>query len=267
MTTAKEILADFTAEGDELDRVVARLDDAEWALPTPAPGWTIKHQIAHMTATFRLAALAGADPDAFRKLAAGLSPDFDANVAAAMAPYLKLSPADVLSQWRAARTEAAGALAAADPATPLPWLVNPLPPAVIGQAGLMELFAHGQDIHDAVGTRPVRTDRLGHLVDFAVRTWTFGYLARELPVPDVEFRFELVAPSGTVWAFGPADAPQSISGSAEDFCLLTTRRRHRDDLDMTAVGADADGWLDIAQAYRGPAGPGRVPGQFLARTA
>jgi hypothetical protein len=29
-----------------------------------------------------------------------------------------------------------------------------------------------------------------------------------------------------------------------------------------ATGADADQWLDIAQAYRGPAGEGRRPGQF-----
>jgi uncharacterized protein (TIGR03084 family) len=264
VTDTKDVLADFTTEGDELDRVVSRLDD-EWTLPTPAPGWTIAHQMAHLTATFRLAALAGANPDAFTKLAAGLSPDFDANVATAMAPYLELPPAELLSQWRAARAEAAGALGAADPAKPLPWLVNPLPPMVIGQAGIMELFAHGQDIHDALGLRPERTDRIGHLVTFAVRTWTFGYLARELPVPDVEFRFELVAPSGRMWVFGPEDASQRISGPAEDFCLLVTRRRHRDDLAVTAEGPDAYKWLDIAQAYRGPAGAGRTPGQFLAK--
>jgi uncharacterized protein (TIGR03084 family) len=265
VTYAKDVLADFSLEGDELDRVVSQLDEDQWTLPTPAPGWTIAHQIAHLTATFRLAALAGADPAAFTKLAAGLSPDFDANVVAAMAPYLRLPPAELLTQWRTARAEAAGALGAADPDKPLPWLVNPLPPAVIGQAGIMELFAHGQDIHDALKVEPERTDRIGHLVRFAVRTWTFGYLARRMPVPEVEFRFELVAPSGRVWSFGPDDADQQISGPAVDFCLLTTRRRHRDDLAVTAVGPDAEAWLDIAQAYRGPAGKGRAPGQFLAK--
>jgi uncharacterized protein (TIGR03084 family) len=78
----------------------------------------------------------------------------------------------------------------------------------------------------------------------------------------VEFRFELTAPSGAQWPFGPEDATQRISGSAEDFCLLVTRRRHRDDLALTAIGQDAEHWLDIAQAYRGPAGEGRKAGQF-----
>ncbi len=72
---------------------------------------------------------------------------------------------------------------------------------------------------------------------------------------------ELVAPGGgEVWSYGPPDAEQRITGPALDFCLLVTQRAHRGDLDLTAVGADADRWLDIAQAFAGPAGPGRAPG-------
>ena len=32
---------------------------------------------------------------------------------------------------------------------------------------------------------------------------------------------------------------------------------HRDDTDLVADGADADRWLDIAQAFAGPPGAGR----------
>jgi uncharacterized protein (TIGR03084 family) len=127
---------------------------------------------------------------------------------------------------------------------------------------MMELFGHGQDIADALGVVRQRTDRLRYLAAFAVRVWDFGYLARGQTPPDTQFRFELTAPSGARWEFGPADASQRITGPAEDFCLLVTRRRHRDDLALTASGAEADRWLDIAQAYRGPAGAGRQPGQF-----
>jgi len=35
-------------------------------------------------------------------------------------------------------------------------------------------------------------------------------------------------------------------------------------LALAATGPLADQWLDLAQAYRGPAGPGRSPGQFAA---
>lgn len=257
-----DVISDLTAEGDEIDRLVADLDAAEWTLQTPAPGWTVAHQVAHLAATFRLAALAAADPDAFTAMTARLSDNFDANVAAALADYLADPPEVLLARWRAERTAAVKALAAVPPGEIVPWLVRPLPPAVLACAGMMELFGHGQDIADALGVRRERTDRIGHLVGFAVRVWDFGYLARGLTPPDTELRFELTAPSGALWTFGPADGAQKIVGSAADLCLLVTRRRHRDDLDLVADGAEADHWLDIAQAYRGPAGQGRTPGQF-----
>ncbi|MEV6693455.1 TIGR03084 family metal-binding protein [Micromonospora sp. NPDC051196] len=262
MAQAPDVIADLTADSAALDAIVAELSDDQWDIRTPAPGWAIRHQIAHLAATFRLAGLAAAQPATFQQMASRLSNDFDANVAAAMADFVVEPPAVLLSRWRAERATAEKALAAVPPGQPVPWLVRPLPAPVLAAAGMMEVFAHGRDVADALGIRPTPTDRLGHLVGFAVRTWDFGYLARGLTPPDVEFRFEITAPSGALWAFGPQDAEQRITGPAEDFCLLVTRRRHRDDLAVQAVGSDAEHWLDIAQAYRGPAGPGRSPGQF-----
>jgi enediyne biosynthesis protein E11 len=259
---SQDVIADLVAEGNQVDQLVANLEPAEWQLDTPAAGWTIAHQVAHLAATFKLAGLAASAPEMFKTVAGRLSPDFDANVRAALAEYLAERPDVLLSRWRAELDRSINALAAVPPDEVVPWLVRPLPPAVLASAGMMELFAHGQDIADALGTKVERTDRIGHLVAFAVRVWDFGYLGRGLQVPDTQFRFEIAAPSGTVWAFGPEDSDQRITGSAADFCLLVTRRRHRDDLDVAATGVLADAWLDIAQAYRGPAGPGRAAGQF-----
>lgn len=267
VTDLQNVISALDADGDEVDALVATLDDTEWALPTPAAGWTIAHQIAHLAAVFRMAALAASDADGFAAVASRLGPDFDANVAAAMRPFLALPPAELRGQWRAARAQASGALAAGPADRVVPWLVRPLPPAVLASAGMMELFGHGQDVADALGVRRQRTDRLRHLVGFAVRVWDFGYLARGLDTPDVELRFEITAPSGALWEFGPADSAQRVAGPAEDLCLLVTRRRHRADTALTATGEVADHWLDIAQAYRGPAGPGRDPGQFSSARA
>jgi enediyne biosynthesis protein E11 len=260
----QDVLTDLNADCDEIDRLVAGLDEAGWQTPTPAPGWTIAHQIAHLTATFQMATMAAADPDAFRAFLDRISDDFTANVAAAMAPYLALPPKEMLSRWQAQRAEVTRALAAVPPGEVVPWLVRPLPAVILAMAGIMEAFAHGQDIADALGEQLEPTDRLQHLVGFAVAVWDFGYLARGMTPPETQFRFVITAPSGAVWTFGPPDATQEISGPALDFCLLVTRRRHRDDLAITATGADADQWLNIAQAYRGPAGEGRAPGQFAA---
>lgn len=258
----QDVIAALMAEGKELDGLVAGLTPEQWSLPTPAPGWTIAHQIAHLAATFRLAGMAAAQPDAFTTMVSRLSGDFNNNVEAALSEYLSDPPEVLLRRWRAERTTAEKALAAVPPTQLVPWLVRPLPPGVLAAAGMMELFGHGQDIADTLQVRRTPTDRVGHLVGFAVRTWDFGYLARGLTPPETTLRFELTAPSGQVWTFGPEDSTELVTGSAWDFCLLVCRRRHRNDLALRTSGTVADQWLDIAQAYRGPAGPGREPGQF-----
>jgi uncharacterized protein (TIGR03084 family) len=129
----------------------------------------------------------------------------------------------------------------------------------------MELFGHGQDILDTLQVRREPKASLRSLVEFAVRTWDFGYLARGLSVPDTAFRFEITGPDGEEWVFGPVDADERITAPAADFCLLVTRRRHPGDLAVAATGKAAGHWIGIAQAYRGPAGAGRTPGQFAAR--
>lgn len=133
--------------------------------------------------------------------------------------------------------------------------------ASMASARLMETWAHGQDVADALGVRRTPTARLRHVARIGVRARDYAYAVRGLPAPDGEFRVELAAPGAAdeVWAYGPADAPQRITGPALDFCLLVTQRAHRADLALTATGPDADRWLDIAQAFAGPAGPGRTP--------
>ncbi|HEX6358907.1 TIGR03084 family metal-binding protein [Actinophytocola sp.] len=262
--TQRDVIADFTAVAKEFEGLVAGLDGDGWRLPTPAPGWTVSHQVAHLAFIFRLAGTAASDPELFGAMAAKAATNFEAAVNAANEEYLGGPPEVLLSRWRDERDTAIKALAAVPAGQVVPWLVRPLPPAVLCCAGMMELFGHGQDIADAIGVTRVHTDRLWHVAWFTTLTWDFGYQARGLTPPETQFRFELTAPSGTTWEFGPADAEQRITGPAEDLCLLATRRRHRDDLALSAVGADAEKWLDIAQAYRGPAGEGRRPGQFRA---
>jgi enediyne biosynthesis protein E11 len=257
-----DVITALKATGDDLDRMVADLDHGKWLLPTPSPQWTIKHQIAHLTAIFAMAGLAASDGERFGAMMSRLSGDFNADVDAAMAPHLALEPDALFERWQDTKAKSIAAIAAVPADTMLPWLVNPLPPSVLAAAGLMELFGHGQDVADTLGVKREWDDRLGFLVGFAVRVKDFGYLARGEQPPADEFRFEITAPSGQRWDFGPEDATQRISGPAEDFCLLVTRRRHHSDLSLTAEGEVAKRWLEIAQAYRGPAGEGRKPSQF-----
>lgn len=259
---SRDVYADLAMEGDALDGLVTGLDATGWAAPTPATGWTIAHQIAHLSFISYLAGLAASDAEAFEIAAAPARVDFQGSVDAALAEYLADPQQRIMARWRAQRAEAAEALAAVPAGQMIPWLATPLPPSVIAAAGIMEVFGHGQDVADALGVQREQTDRIGHIAEFGLHTSFFGYMAHGLTPPQEQFRLELTAPSGARWEFGPADATQKVTGAAWDFCLLITRRRHRDDLDLTAEGSEADRWLNIAQAYRGPAGEGRQPGQF-----
>lgn len=61
-----ELVADLRAEGDALDALVADLSPDGWARPTPAAGWTVAHQVAHLAWTDERAQLAIDDKDAFQ---------------------------------------------------------------------------------------------------------------------------------------------------------------------------------------------------------
>jgi len=124
-------------------------------------------------------------------------------------------------------------------------------------ARLMETWAHGQDVADAVGVHRLPTARLRHVAHIGVRARDFTFFNRGLEPPAADFQVALTAPGGEVWTWGPPDAAQRVTGPALDFCLLVTQRRNRRDLAVRAQGEDADAWLDIAQAFAGPPGPGR----------
>jgi len=124
-------------------------------------------------------------------------------------------------------------------------------------ARLMETWAHGLDVADTLGVKRPATARLRSIAHIGVRTRDFAFSINGLTPPAEPFRVELRAPDSSVWEWGPDDAEQRVTGAAEDFCMLVTQRRPQADLDVHPVGADAEQWLRIAQAFAGPPGPGR----------
>jgi uncharacterized protein (TIGR03084 family) len=260
---AVSVLVDLTAESDELDAVVADLTEAQWTLDTPAPGWTVADQIGHLVWTDEVSLVAATDADAFTSALAAMAAEMGTYVDRMAAERAAWPRPDLLVAWRDGRRRLVDALAAVPSGLKLPWFGPPMGAVSMATARLMETWAHGQDVVDALGVVRAPTDRLRHIAHIGVRTRDFAYLLNGRPVPEAPVRVELVAPSGTVWAWGPEDATQHVAGPALDFCLLVTQRRHRDDLTLIASGDAADEWLGIAQAFAGPpGGGGRTPGQF-----
>ena len=259
MSDPTAVLDDLRSESDELDHLVGELSDDEWARPTPAPRWTIAHQIAHLAWTDAAALLAVTDAEAFaveteKAFAAPHSfVDEGAEKGAA------LPPAELLARWREGREQLQKALRAAPAGSRFPWYGPPMSAASVATGRLMETWAHGQDVADTLGAVREPTSRLRHVAYIGVRARDYAFGVRSLTPPTAPIRVELAAPDGELWTFGPQDAAQRVTGPALDFCLLVTQRANRADLAVRAEGADADRWLDIAQAFAGPAGPGRAP--------
>jgi uncharacterized protein (TIGR03084 family) len=253
------LLTDLRAEGEALDRVVAELEDTAWLTPTPAEGWRVATQIAHLDWTTGQALRALPAPAGFPAAAARLRDRMDRLVDDEARAGASAAPRRVLESWRSSREALSRALAEHPDGVRIPWFGPPMSATSMATARLMETWAHGLDVTDALGMPPSVSPRLRHVADLGVRTRDFAYAQRGLPAPGEPFRIELVAPDGSTWGWGPEDAAQRVTGPALDFCFRVTRRRHRGDLALQVTGADAERWLDVAQALAGPPGEERRP--------
>lgn len=260
MSVLDEVLADLTTESDQLRAAVVAAD--AWDRDTPAAGWTVATQVAHLAWTDEAATLAAnahtpEGKEAWDEVVLGAIADPEGFVDTAAHELAALPPAELLGRWDAARAGLVAALRALPEGTKMPWFGPPMSATSMATARYMETWAHSLDVHDALGQRPEVTDRIRHVAHIGVRTRNFAYANNGLQPPVEEFRVELVAPSGATWTWGPEEAAQRVTGSAYDFCQLVTQRIHRNDTDLVAVGDDAETWLTIAQAFAGPAGGGR----------
>jgi uncharacterized protein (TIGR03084 family) len=246
------LLADLAAEHAALDRVVEHLDRRGWATPTPAEGWDVRDSIAHLAYTDDLALVALTDADAFAQRRQVLidAPNPDEMLVGA---GRSMPGMDVLAWWRDGRAAALARLEAVGPRDRLPWFAGPMSAMSFATARLMETWAHGQDVRDALGQPPEVSARLRHVADLGVRTRPFAYLARGVEPPAGDVRVELHAPGGEPWVWGSEDAEDTVRGPALDFCLVVTQRINPADTTLAVHGARAQAWMGIAQAFAGPA--------------
>ena len=254
-----QVLDDLAAEGDRLDALVAGRPARDWRRPTPSPGWDVASQIAHLAWTDEAAHAAATDKSRWDALVVEAMADPEHAVDRAALTGGVAAPSVILERWRIARSRLAETLRTYPDGQKMPWYGPPMSATSMATARFMETWAHSRDVHEAVDAVPEVTDRIRHVAHLGVRTRNFAFSVHGLDAPAEEFRISLTAPSGDLWAWGPEDAAQTVTGAAYDFCLLVTQRVNRADTSLVAVGRDADTWLSIAQCFAGPPGEGRDP--------
>lgn len=237
------------------------LDVSAWDAPTPSAGWRVRDQVGHLAYFDEQGTRAALDPEGF---AAGLQDtlaDLDGFEAAAGELGRTLTGETLLAAWRERRAALLSALRGVPDGARLPWYGPPMSVRSFATARLMETWAHGQDVVDAVGGQRLDTDRLRHVCHLGVATyeWSWRVRGEEPPAPAGTVRVELDLPSGAPWEAGPADGADVVRGAAVDFCLVVTQRRNVASTALDVRGPIATAWMQTAQCFAGAPTLGPAP--------
>lgn len=255
-----DLLSDVRAETSVVDGILTGLSPGQWKSMTPAEGWSVGDHVTHLAYFDESATKAAVDAVAFRDHAAVLEshgPNFSGWVAS---EYRTMEPAEQHQWFRRARAQLVSSFEGIDPKQKLPWFGPQMSPASSLTARLMETWAHGQDIAEAVQVPYLQSNRIHHIAYLGVRTFNFSFQVHGIPVPDSPVSVRLLAPDGSQWAWGDAHAQDRVEGPAVDFCRVVTQRRSLAETDLIVKGPVATEWLRIAQAFAGPpttTSPGR----------
>ena len=254
-----ELHADLTAESSTLLAVLDLLDESGWSTPTGCAPWTVKDQVAHLAWNDDATIRALTAPAAFVNTRPTTPEGIQQMVDQVIVDNQTMRGADLLSWFRDARQRLLDAVVGLDPKMRMPWYGPDMSVASKLTARLMETWAHGYDVFEAIGLSNPRTDRVRHVVFLGLQAIPNTFITRGRTVPDRPIRLELVAPGGDLWSIGHPEATNVVRGDAYELALVVTQRCHRDDTHLEADGEVANEWLSIAQAFAGPPGSGRRP--------
>ena len=261
----KAICTDLAAEHAVLDAIVADLNETAWNTPTPAEGWTIKDQIIHLAYFDDRARLAATDPEAFAEHIKEVMKDTQGFREQYLNSGRSMTIPKLVERWRQERTSLVSVLETLDPKFRIPWYGPPMSAKSHATARLMETWAHGQDIVDALGVHRPPSERLRHIAHLGFTTFGWSFSNHKRDVPNTPVRLELTSPSGEPWTWGPQQTENIVRGPAEDFCLVVIQRRNVADTEITTQGDIASQWMSIAQCFAGPPTIGPRPGTFPKR--
>ena len=259
MSDLEPLTRDLADEQASLDEMVAGLGAADWRRATPARGWSIADQIAHLAFFDAAGAQAILDPQAF-------SAARDELVHAAFAEgvddftlhaFREMPPERVLARWRENRAALNEAAATLSRESRVPWYGPEMSGRSFLTARLMETWAHGVDVADALGIELGHSARLAHIVRLGFITRDWSYRVRGESPPDASIALRLDGVDAT-YEHGPGNADEVIEGPALDFCLVVTQRRHVEDTALV-TGEWGRHWMLRAQAFAGGPTTGPSP--------
>src|SRR4051812_31541462 len=165
-----KLLDDLEAEQAALDAVVVGLAEADLERPTPAEGWTVRDQLSHLAFSEELAGLAVNDAERFGTRLGDLLADLQRAESEPRQRARDMTAPGVLEWWQEARAETVAGLRTRTDRDRIPWVTGEMSAVSFVTARLMETWAHGQDVVDAVGAERAPTARLRHVAHIGYAT-------------------------------------------------------------------------------------------------
>src|SRR6185436_1381099 len=164
---------------------------------------------------------------------------------ASIEPGRSMAAAELLQRWRQDREQLIRVAREIDPSTRVLWYGPPMAARSFITARLMETWAHGQDVADALGVTRRPTRRLKHVAHIGVRARPFSYSIHSMPLPAVDVAVRLTGPDGEMWEWGKSSS-DVVSGPALDFGLLLPQRRPVAKIPLRIERDHAVEWISIA---------------------
>lgn len=249
---------DFIDESHALLLLLSSHADDDYKRITQFKSWTINDVLRHLHYWNWMAALQLTDEE---QLSSELSLVATEGMHRREAAFADGMTGNVLMNAWWQQVEATGALfAKADPKARLKWAGPQMSARSSITARLMETWAHGQEVFDALGAQREEADRLKNIVILGINTFGWTYAVRKETPPGEMPHVRLTAPSGVVWEFGDAGSAELVSGRAVEFCQVVTQTRNIKDTGLHVTGAVAEDWMSKAQCFAGGVADPPAPG-------
>jgi len=246
---------DLLTETKSLASILVDLRDDQFETVTAFKGWTINDVIRHLHVWNRAAYQSYAEPDqfdAYLRQVMGITRTGRSMRDVELEHSDGLGGHALVRAWTDYATQMTAAFLVADPAQRVKWAGPDMSVRSSVSARLMETWAHGQEIHDVLGSARQNADHIRNIVVLGVNTYGWTFRNRKLDVPEPMPCVRVIAPSGAEWVFNEGETESSVSGAAEEFCQVVTQVRNLGDTRLQVVGKNAQAWMEIAQCFAGP---------------
>ncbi len=253
-------------EHESLDAWSAEIDATQWHRATPSPGWSVADQIAHLT-VFRRGArrspcsIPRVPPDR-DTLARRARTERRHGRVHARRRCARLDPRELLARWRVRATRFDDAARGLERRRRVDWYGPSMSAKSFLSARLMETWAHGTDVVDALGRRRPTRPSGSSTSPSSAATRDAGrtrYAARRCPrarsASNSRARRERRGPGD------PTTADDTVSGARRSSAWSSPN-------DVTSrtpppAGALGTDWLLRAQAFAGAATTTGTPGTLV----